>query len=80
MTNKYQAGRLAGICEVAEKVAEVGHAAAMMFVVKELREANMSDEEIEGEYPGILAIAGMDCPYDFAHTKWWCGYKGCRDA
>jgi hypothetical protein len=20
------------------------------------------------------------CPYDFSHTRHWCGYEGCRDA
>lgn len=26
-----------------------------------------------------VGVKGPQCPFDFAHTRHWCGYPGCRD-
>lgn len=36
----------------------------------------------QGQDDGFDAVSYNtgECPHDFAHTRHWCGYAGCRDS
>jgi hypothetical protein len=62
-------------------------------VARKLRTAEGRREILQGGKPPADTswvkttepLSGIDpvepvCPYNFAHTRHWCGYEGCRDA
>ncbi len=37
-------------------------------------------EGLDGEMRTVEEIERKTCPFDFAHTRHWCGYDSCRES
>jgi hypothetical protein len=54
-------------------------------LVREFQGRFGSEVTLEFDTTPILPLNGIEaaepkCPFEFAHTRHWCGYEGCRDA
>ena len=52
----------------------------VLLVARRILEARACGEHIADPPQGTLMIPADPCPYDFSHTRHWCGYGTCRDS